>query len=68
MGNVHCNAVVDWEEAESLFVATVPAPTASTYVETKEEARTKGKEAIPVTIKGLQAEVQPVSLGISQGV
>jgi predicted RNase H-like HicB family nuclease len=65
MGNVRYSVVVDWDKAEKLFVATVPALCVSTYGETREEAMEKVREAIAVTVEGLHAAGQPVPEGDS---
>ena len=63
MGNVRYSVVVDWDTADKLFVATVPALSVSTYGETREEAMEKVREAIAVTVEGLRAAGQPVPHG-----
>jgi predicted RNase H-like HicB family nuclease len=60
MGNVHYSVMLDWDEAEELFVDTVPALSIGTYGETREEAVEKAKEAIIVTIEGLREVGQPI--------
>jgi predicted RNase H-like HicB family nuclease len=60
MGNVRYSVVLEWDEVEQVFVATVPAPTISTYGDTKEGAIEKTKEAIAVTIEGLREFGQPI--------
>ena len=63
MGNFRFSVVLDWDEAEQVFVTTVPALSISTYGDTKEEAIEKTKEAIVVTIEGLRELGQPVPQG-----
>ena len=63
MGNLSYSVVLEWDEAERLFTATVPAFAISTYGVDRQEALTKAKEAILVTIDGLQAAGQPVPQG-----
>jgi antitoxin HicB len=60
MGNVRYSVVLDWDEPEGLYVATVPALSIGTYGETREEAIEKAKEAIIVTIEGLREVGQPI--------
>jgi predicted RNase H-like HicB family nuclease len=62
MGNVRYSVVLDWDEAEELFVVNVPALSIGTYGETREEAIEKAKEAIIVTIEGLCEVGQPIPL------
>jgi predicted RNase H-like HicB family nuclease len=63
MGNVRYSVVVDWDKAEKLYIATVPALSVSTYGENREEAMEKVREAIAVTVEGLHAAGQPVAQG-----
>jgi predicted RNase H-like HicB family nuclease len=63
MDNVRYSVVLDWDEAEGLFIATVPALSIGTYGETREEALEKAKEAIIVTIEGLREVGQPIPPG-----
>ena len=60
MGNVRSSVVLNWDEAEELFVVNVPALSIGTYGETREEAIEKAKEAIIVTIEGLREVGQPI--------
>ena len=60
MGNVRFSVVLDWDEAEHVFVATVPALSIGTYGDIREEVLEKAKEAIAVTIEGLRELGQPV--------
>lgn len=55
--------VIEWDLEEKVYVATVPAFPLSTYGETREEALEKVKEAIAITIEGLQSVGQPVPQG-----
>jgi len=55
--------VIEWDPEEKVYVATVPAFPVSTYGELREEALEKAKEAIAITIEGLQAVGQPVPEG-----
>jgi antitoxin HicB len=63
MGNVRYSIVLDWDEAEELFVVNVPALSIGTYGETREEAIEKAKEAIIVTVEGLREIGQPIPQG-----
>jgi predicted RNase H-like HicB family nuclease len=63
MGSVRYSVVVDWDEAEKLFVATVPALSVSTSGETREEVMKMVREAIAVTVEGLRAIGQLVPQG-----
>ncbi len=63
MGKVSYSVVVDWDEPENLYVATVPALSVSTYAETREELMSKFREAIDVTIEGLRSDGQPIPEG-----
>ncbi len=63
MGKVSYSVVVDWDEPENHYVATVPAMSVSTYAETREELMAKVREAIEVTIEGLRSVGQPIPEG-----
>ena len=63
MGNFRYSVVLEWDEAEQVFVTTVPALSISTYGDTKEEALEKTKEAIAVTIEGLRELGHPIPQG-----
>ncbi|MBM3942100.1 MAG: type II toxin-antitoxin system HicB family antitoxin [SAR202 cluster bacterium] len=60
MGSVRYSVVLDWDETEKVFVATVPALSVSTYGDTREEVMDKVREAIAVTVEGLRIIGQPV--------
>ncbi len=60
MKKLRYSVVLDWDEEEKLFVASVPALAVSTYGESRDEALEKAREAIVVTIEGLRAIGQPV--------
>jgi predicted RNase H-like HicB family nuclease len=60
MGSFRYSVVLEWDEAEHLFVATVPALSIGTYGETRPEAKEKAREAIAVTIEGLRELDQPI--------
>ena len=55
--------VIEWDPEETVWVASVPALSVISYAETREEVLTMVKEAITVTIEGLQAVGQPVPQG-----
>ena len=63
MGKLSYSVVFEWDEAERLVTATVPVFAISTYGVDRREALEKVKEAILVTIDGLQAAGQPVPQG-----
>jgi predicted RNase H-like HicB family nuclease len=62
MSIVRYSVVLEWDEEEQLFVASVPALSVSTYGETRDEALANAREAIAVTLDGLQATGQPRQL------
>lgn len=63
MGKLSYSVILEWDEAERVITATVPAFAISTYGVDRREALEKVKEAILVTIDGLQAAGQPVPQG-----
>ena len=63
MGGVRYTVVLDWDETERLFVASVPALSIGTYGETRAEAMEKAREAITITIEGLRELGQPIPQG-----
>ena len=63
MGKLSYSVVVEWDEAERVFTATVPAFSISTYGSDRKEVLEKAKEAILVTIEGLSATGQQVPQG-----
>ena len=63
MTTVRYTVVLDWDAEEELYVATVPALSVSTYGDTRDDALKQVKEAIAVTVEGLQAAGQPVPQG-----
>ena len=65
MKKLRYSVVLDWDEEEKLFVASVPALSISTYGESRDDALEKAREAIVVTIEGLRAIGQPVPEGDS---
>lgn len=63
MGSFRYSVVLEWDETESVFVATVPALSIGTYGETRLKAIEKAREAIAVTIEGLRELSQPIPQG-----
>ncbi len=63
MGNVRYTVVIEWDESEQLFIATVPALSVGTYGESREAAINSAREAITVTIEGLRELGQPIPQG-----
>ena len=63
MGSCRYSVVLDWDDMEKLFVATVPSLSTGAYAETRGEAIEKAREAITVTIEGLRELGQPVPQG-----
>ena len=63
MGKLSCSVGLEWDEAERLVTANVPAFAISTYGVDRREALERANEAILVTIDGLQAAGQPVPQG-----
>ena len=55
--------VVDWDAEDEVYVAAVPVFPLSTYGQSREEAVENAKEAIAVTIEGLQSVRQAVPRG-----
>ena len=63
MGNVRYTVVIEWDESEKLYIATVPALSVGTYGESREEAIKSAREAVTVTIEGLRELGQPIPQG-----
>lgn len=63
MGKVRYSIVIEWDPIEEVYVATVPALSIGTYGHSRSEAMAMVKEAIQVTVEGLQAIGQPVPTG-----
>ena len=55
MGHVRYSVVVEWDPIEELYTATVPALSIGSYGNIRGEAMSMVKEAIQVTVEGLQA-------------
>jgi len=65
MGNVRYTVVIEWDESEKLYIATVPALSVGTYGESREEAIKSAREAVTVTIEGLRELGQPIPQGVT---
>ena len=63
MGQVRYSVVIEWDELDEVFVATVPAFPVATQGKTWAAARYNVEEAILVTVEGLQASGLPVPDG-----
>ena len=68
MGHVRYSVVVEWDPIEELYTATVPALSIGSYGNSRGEAMSMVKEAIQVTVEGLQASGQPVPDGDGESV
>ena len=60
MGSARYTVVFEWDEIDGLFIAAVPALTISTYGGTRLEALENAKEAIAVTLEGMEAKGQAI--------
>ncbi len=63
MEKIRYTVVVEWDQEEEMYIATIPALSVGSYGTTRREALDKIKEAAEVTIEGLKATGQPVPLG-----
>ncbi len=63
MGTARYTVVVEWDEEEKLYIATIPALSVGSYGGSREEVLAKIKEAAEVTIQGLKAHNLPVPRG-----
>ena len=63
MKKLRYTVAIEWDPQDKVYVANVPALPVSTFGETREEALERVKEAITVTIEGLQSIGQPVPDG-----
>jgi antitoxin HicB len=63
MGSFRYSVVLERDDAEQLFVATVPALAIGTYGETRLEAIEKAREAVALAIEGLRELGQPIPQG-----
>ena len=66
MGKVRYTVIIEWDPEEALYIATVPVLSVGSYGATKQEALDKIKEAVEVTIKGLQASGQAVPVATDE--
>ncbi len=63
MGITRYTVVIEWDEEEELYIATLPALSVGSYGVSKSEALEKIREAAEVTIEGLKAHNLPVPQG-----
>ena len=63
MDTARYTVVIEWDDEEELYIATVPALSVGSYGVSKDEALAKIKEAAEVTIEGLKAHNLPVPQG-----
>lgn len=60
MSNLRYSVVIDWDELEEVYVASVPALSVSTYGKSREQALENVREAVLVTVEGLREVGQPI--------
>ncbi|MFQ6029282.1 MAG: type II toxin-antitoxin system HicB family antitoxin [Dehalococcoidia bacterium] len=60
MSRLRYSVVIDWDEMEGVYVATVPALSISTYGDTKDQVMENAREAVIVTVEGLREIGQPI--------
>ena len=63
MGTARYTIVIEWDQEERLYIATVPAFSVGSYGTTRDEALAKVKEAAEISIEGLKAHNLPVPEG-----
>ena len=63
MGIARYTVVIEWDDEEGLYIATIPALSVGSYGVSRKEAMEKIKEAAEVTIEGLKAHNLPVPQG-----
>ena len=63
MGIARYTVVIEWDDEEELYIATIPALSVGSYGVSRKEAMEKIKEAAEVTIEGLKAHNLPVPQG-----
>lgn len=63
MGMARYTVVLEWDDEEELYIATVPALSVGSYGVSRKEAMEKIKEAAEVMIEGLKAHNLPVPQG-----
>ncbi len=60
MGTTRYTVVIEWDDEEELYIATIPALSVGSYGVSRNEALEKIREAAEVTIEGLKAHNLPV--------
>ena len=55
--------VIEWDQEEKLYIATIPALSVGSYGVSRQEAMEKIREAAEVMIEGLKAHNLPVPQG-----
>ena len=60
MDKTHYTVIVEWDPAEKVYVAMMPALSIGSYGATRQEAVDKIEEAAEVTIEGLKETGEPV--------
>ena len=60
MDTVRYTVVLEWDEEEKLYIATLPALSIGSYGVSRNEAMAKIREAAELTIEGLKAYNLPV--------
>ena len=63
MGIARYTVVIEWDQEEELYIATIPALSVGSYGVSMDEALAKIREAAEVTIEGLKAHSLPVPQG-----
>ena len=63
MGVTRYTVVIEWDDEEELYIATIPALSVGSYGVSRNEALEKIREAAEVTIEGLKAHSLPVPRG-----
>ena len=63
MDTARYTVVIEWDQEEELYIATIPALSVGSYGVSQDEAMEKIKEAAEVTIEGLKAHNLPVPHG-----
>ena len=63
MGTARYTVVIEWDDEEELYIATIPALSVGSYGVSRKEAMEKIREAAEVMIDGLKAHNLPVPQG-----
>ena len=63
MGMARYTVVIEWDDEEELYIATIPALSVGSYGVTRKEVMEKIKEAAEVMIEGLKTHNLPVPQG-----